>query len=285
MRVRYSRRISISIFHFGISNASVTFSVTRHGYLPTSTVADNDSYPSPNSTLCGLLYFSFCIASPKLFAGHCRTSDNKRRASRFSFPSVFFFFFMILTLETSQDPNIDLKTPSSPLASPILGSIKVLYTAFTYSEAQRDPDNEPPPEYTPSSKHPTSSSSSSSKTINYVSGYRRIGSLEGKYVIDPTMQIPSALLPPLASGEAEEERKHLCLETKTGSIHADVTLVDRPSSTKALVHKSGRVMMEAKTAASGSIFLKIVSVLYRLKAVLLLFLNAVLPRTQAHLSP
>lgn len=77
------------------------------------------------------------------------------------------------------------------------------------------------------------------------------------------MQIPPPLLPPLATGETEETRRHLSLETKTGSIDADISLVDRGTAQR-LIHKTGRITMEVKTHAAGSITVKLVRRVYPL---------------------
>jgi hypothetical protein len=76
-------------------------------------------------------------------------------------------------------------------------------------------------------------------------------------VIDPTLPVPRALLPVLPKGHLEDSRKHLHLEAKAGSIHADVSLVDKPLM-PSLMRKSGRVMMAARTHAAGNIVLNLV---------------------------
>ena len=46
--------------------------------------------------------------------------------------------------------------------------------------------------------------------------------LYGVYVIDPLMKIPNILLRSLSDGETEETRTNALLETKNGSIDADI---------------------------------------------------------------
>jgi len=46
--------------------------------------------------------------------------------------------------------------------------------------------------------------------------------LDGVYVIDPLMKIPNILLRSLSDGETEETRTNALLETKNGSINADI---------------------------------------------------------------
>lgn len=84
-----------------------------------------------------------------------------------------------------------------------------------------------------------------------------MGSLDDTYVIDPTLQVPSSLLPDLAPGESEDARRHLNLQTKAGSIAADVLLVDK-NLNEHLRHKSGRVTMVIDSVSAGSIVVKVV---------------------------
>ena len=46
--------------------------------------------------------------------------------------------------------------------------------------------------------------------------------LDGVYVIDPLMKMPNILLRSLSDGETEETRTNALLETKNGSIDADI---------------------------------------------------------------
>ncbi|KAJ7583793.1 hypothetical protein C8J56DRAFT_192483 [Mycena floridula] len=111
----------------------------------------------------------------------------------------------------------------------------------------------PPPQYEP--RAGLLSPSTEARAINYISIHRKIGPLNEKHVLDPTIQIPPSLLPPLLQGETEDSRRHLSLETKTGSIQADITLVDKLSSD--ILHKSGRVVMGVKTFGVGAISVQV----------------------------
>ena len=74
---------------------------------------------------------------------------------------------------------------------------------------------------------PASSASSRStvRPTNYTSISQRYGSIKGRWVINPSLSIPSSVLPPLPEGTSEDARKNLFLETKDGKIEADVTLL------------------------------------------------------------
>ncbi len=91
----------------------------------------------------------------------------------------------------------------------------------------------PRPETSPASFSVASSSSSLSPPSptsvvpsiprsNFLSIQRNNTSLKGSYVIDPTLDVPEAVLPPLEPGQ---ERKNLLLECQNGGINAEVYLV------------------------------------------------------------
>jgi hypothetical protein len=61
------------------------------------------------------------------------------------------------------------------------------------------------------------------KPTNYYSFVRN--GIIGDYVIDPTMQIPAAFLPPLADGQLEVDRKNLTLTATQINIDASIWLV------------------------------------------------------------
>lgn len=115
-------------------------------------------------------------------------------------------------------------------------------TDSTSSELKTLPDtgNElagevPPPSYhnfsnqdsivgAPSSStpiHPTFKS----KPTNHLHLFNECSSINGEYVIDTGMSIPSYLLPPLGPEESEENRKNLSLHSKHGSVTAEIWLL------------------------------------------------------------
>jgi len=57
---------------------------------------------------------------------------------------------------------------------------------------------------------------------NYVSVFRRDGSIKGTWTINSSLQVPEDLLAPVGNGE---ERHHLSLRTKDGSVSAKVALL------------------------------------------------------------
>jgi len=88
-------------------------------------------------------------------------------------------------------------------------------------------DSLPPPPY-----HDTTNDSASKAQLdhppqrpqpaNYITIVRDNGHLTGTFVIDPSLPIPTSLLPPLTPGEMETKRNNLNLETKSGSINVDI---------------------------------------------------------------
>jgi len=57
---------------------------------------------------------------------------------------------------------------------------------------------------------------------NYVSLYKKDGSIKGTWTIDSRLQIPGDLLAPIADGA---ERHHLSLRSKDGALSANIALV------------------------------------------------------------
>ena len=96
------------------------------------------------------------------------------------------------------------------------------------------------------------------KTVNYVSITRVHGSLKETLIIDPSLFIPPFLRPPLTSGETEETRKNLRLESTHGNINADVTLVENTNTEIYSSQRNNRVKM-LMHSSHGGISAKIVS--------------------------
>ena len=93
--------------------------------------------------------------------------------------------------------------------------------------------------------------------INFFSIVHGIGAIKGNYTIDPSLSIPTSLLPPLAEGQTEEDRENLRLETRNGSIDVHVFLVND----KAVDTKGGETKPTTINICSnlGAVFAKIVS--------------------------
>lgn len=88
--------------------------------------------------------------------------------------------------------------------------------------AEEQLSQEPPPTY--ASLQPSSSATSVVKTVNYVYIIRTHSSVRETLIIDPSLFVPLFLRPQLSSGETEETRKNLKLESTHGDVHADITL-------------------------------------------------------------
>jgi hypothetical protein len=75
-----------------------------------------------------------------------------------------------------------------------------------------------------------------SKPTNYLYLFNEYNSIKGEYVIDPFMNIPASLLPPLSPEESEADRKHLRLNSRNGSLNANIWLLSardaQPSDSK-----------------------------------------------------
>lgn len=115
--------------------------------------------------------------------------------------------------------------------------------------AEEQLSQEPPPTY--ASLQPSSSAASVVKTTNYVSITRTHSSVRETLIIDPSLFIPLFLRPQLSSGEAEETRKNVKLESTHGHVNADITLVD---NTNTEIHSSkmnSKVTMQLRSTHGG----------------------------------
>lgn len=101
----------------------------------------------------------------------------------------------------------------------------------------------PPPSYYNSSNQDVIAGASSSSTplqptfkskpTNHLHLFNEYSSIKGEYVIDPGMNIPNSLLPPLCPEESEANRKNLSLHSKNGSVSAEIWLLgDREFESK-----------------------------------------------------
>lgn len=64
-----------------------------------------------------------------------------------------------------------------------------------------------------------------SKPTNYLHLFNENSSIRGEYVIDPGMNIPTSLLPPLRPEESEGDRKNLSLHSTNGSVDGEIWLL------------------------------------------------------------
>ncbi|KAI9457928.1 hypothetical protein HD554DRAFT_1758305 [Boletus coccyginus] len=91
--------------------------------------------------------------------------------------------------------------------------------------------DEPPPSYSPqiestaSGSVPSETPTYKNKPTNFLALFNEDESIRGEFVIDPSIRIPSAVLPPLAEDESEDDRKNLRLRSKSSSVHADIWLL------------------------------------------------------------
>lgn len=98
---------------------------------------------------------------------------------------------------------------------------------------EEQPAFDPPPTYASSSSPPPAPSPASAALTNhgrvtpsnYISLDRENNSIKGTYTIDPLITIPKSLLPTLAAGETEANRKNLKLYAKNGSIDVNINLL------------------------------------------------------------
>ena len=126
------------------------------------------------------------------------------------------------------------------------------------------PHQQPPPKYTPS---PSATTSSEPKIANFICFNNYRTPIEGKYMIDADMTIPSALLNPLGEGQTEEERKNVFFKTGEGKIDVDLAIMNHPrtcstNSTSARSMDHRKHITIAMTSLSGIIWTKIVRLLF-----------------------
>jgi len=116
--------------------------------------------------------------------------------------------------------------------------------------AEEQLSQEPPPTY--ASLQPSSSAASVVKTVNHVSITRTHSSVRETLIVDPSLFVPLFLRPQLSSGETEETRKNLKLESTHGHVNADITLVEN-TNTEIPVSKNSRVKMQMRSTHGGII--------------------------------
>jgi len=114
--------------------------------------------------------------------------------------------------------------------------------------AEEQLNQEPPPTY--ASLQP---SSSSVRTVNFVSITRTHDSVKETLIIDPSLFVPPFLRPPLIMGETEGTRRNLRLESTHGHVHADVTLVENINTEIHSSQRNNRVRMLMHSTHGGII--------------------------------
>ncbi|KAG1811829.1 uncharacterized protein BJ212DRAFT_1277475, partial [Suillus subaureus] len=92
-----------------------------------------------------------------------------------------------------------------------------------------------------------------SNPTNFLSLILKDKPIRDCYVIDPLMQIPFSLLPPLNTGETDQDRKNLYLRTRDGSIDADIWLIGQEEAAP----KNGRRTTLSLSSNDGSVTAKI----------------------------
>ena len=131
---------------------------------------------------------------------------------------------MILIPSDSEAPKKALVEEHSQ--KPVLVRFTQLF--WRYSALSIILQEDSPPSYTVSEAPGPSNFEISNRPVpnaqpcNFVSVSRRDSSIKGTWLLDPMLSIPSELLSPLPEGESESTRKNLSLQTKDGSINANI---------------------------------------------------------------
>ncbi|KAK7445479.1 hypothetical protein VKT23_014896 [Stygiomarasmius scandens] len=90
------------------------------------------------------------------------------------------------------------------------------------------------------------------KPSNFVSITQQNNSVKGAFVIDPSLKAPPSWLPILPDGETGADRQNLLLESKNGSVQADISVL----STELLDEGHRKVTLTAKST-NGSVVCKV----------------------------
>lgn len=112
-------------------------------------------------------------------------------------------------------------------------------------------------------------STPNAQPCNFVSVSRRDSSIKGTWLLDPMLSIPSDLLPPLPEGESESTRKNLSLQTKDGTIIANIfVLLTTAEELQKMADKMNlRILIDTSTK-DGHVMIKMVSSIFRWDMVL-----------------
>ena len=98
-----------------------------------------------------------------------------------------------------------------------------------------------------------------SKPTNFLALSNEHDAIQGEFIIDPSIRIPSSTLPLLAEGETEHDRKNLCLTSRFSSVNAEIWLLGSPSpSTPAIGPPKPRRTTIALSSDHGSISAQLV---------------------------
>jgi len=115
-----------------------------------------------------------------------------------------------------------------------------------------DADSDPPPGYSEFYEAQAASSTAAqyppappnTKPSNFIRILQPNSKIKGSWTIDPALRIPTAFLPPLAPNETEATRQNLNLESRNGTVDADVYIIptreadQKPSNQRVTMHTS-----------------------------------------------
>ena len=155
---------------------------------------------------------------------------------------------------------------TSPLNGPQTRSFPTRYAPTTIQLTLTQPlAHQPPPSYSPSTD-PSSSASTSTlppppfktKPTNFLTLSSNDDSLRGEFVIDPGMDIPSSMLPPLDDANTDADRKNLCLRSHSGSVQADIWLLGSNANASTSASAKPRRTTLALTSDHGSLRAQVV---------------------------
>ncbi|KAF9240444.1 hypothetical protein BU15DRAFT_87655 [Melanogaster broomeanus] len=96
------------------------------------------------------------------------------------------------------------------------------------------------------------------KPCNLITLIEKDSAIRGAYVIDPRLQVPANLLPPLITGQTEAERKNLYLHTRDGTVDISIWLIGPNAKAVATPPKKRTTM--SVSSNDGSVTVRVNSV-------------------------
>ncbi|CAA7268865.1 unnamed protein product [Cyclocybe aegerita] len=130
------------------------------------------------------------------------------------------------------------------------------------TSAPENSTHDPPPTYTPFDSSGSSQSGArfplprDVKPSNFTSLSIGNAAIKGTWVVDPTLVIPKEFLAPLAKDETEENRKNLLLESKNGSVDANIFVMPMRADALAVIKERKRVIIRC-ASRNGSVTARI----------------------------
>jgi len=116
---------------------------------------------------------------------------------------------------------------------------------------ERQEVHDPPPSYSPQppvAAEPASSTpplpAFKTKPTNFLAIANESSTIRGEVVLDPSLRIPPSLLPALAEGETEADRKNLRLSSKYGSISNKIWILNSSGGDDLLVGERKRTTID-----------------------------------------